>query len=559
MPEPATIYVTDRAPMAANARKNVDLVTRMTLCSPACPMARRAQRAEWARWDAGFWHPAALRVGTALRWHTTCVRTDTRQCPGGHDLDSERAAMSDADTPSSTEPERKKILVVEDDPDIRKILQLFLTEKGLHVKVAEQPAAALEILEQGPVDLILSDVRMPGMSGLELLRHLKERDPEIQLVLMTAYSSVQDAVEAIQLGAADYVEKPIDFRRLERVIAGVLEKRSLEHRTRILQERLRGCVVFEGMIARSQRMLDTCALIERLARYPTTALVTGESGTGKELVARALHRLSPLADRSFVVCNCTTLAPTLLESELFGHVRGSFTGADRDHKGLFETAHGGTIFLDEIGELPLGVQAKLLRVLENREIKRVGSPSPSQIDIRVIAATNRNLADMVAQGTFRDDLYYRLNVGAIHLPPLRSRSEDIEPLCAHFIDTFNQKLGKRVAGVDSAVLDLFLGAPWPGNVRELGNVIERAMIEAKGPVILVEHLPPHLLTLPVSHTSSALEPPMPVAPDLTLEAAERDQIRRALEAAGGRRIAAARLLGLSRRTLYRKLDKYRID
>jgi len=354
------------------------------------------------------------------------------------------------------------------------------------------------------------------------------------------------------------VEKPIDFRRLERVIAAVLEKRSLEDRTRILQQRLKGCVVFEGMIARSQQMLDVCALIERLARYPTTALVTGESGTGKELVARALHRLSPLKDKSFVVCNCTTLAPTLLESELFGHVRGSFTGADRDHKGLFETAHGGTIFLDEIGELPLGVQVKLLRVLENREIKRVGSPHPIQIDIRVIAATNRNLADIVAQGAFRDDLYYRLNVGAIHLPPLRQRTEDIEPLCAHFIDVFNQKLGKRVAGLDSAVLDVFLRAPWPGNIRELANVIERAMIDTKGPVIMLEALPPHLLAPPTGQVSTSIVPAAPPAPDLSLEAAERDQIRRALDAAGGRRIAAARLLGLSRRTLYRKLDKYRI-
>jgi DNA-binding NtrC family response regulator len=466
--------------------------------------------------------------------------------------------MSEAGTSNPTDRERKKILVVEDDPDIRKILQLFLAEKGFHVKVAEQPAMALEILEQGPVDLILSDVRMPGMSGLELLRHLKQRDPELQLVLMTAYSSVQDAVEAIQLGAADYVEKPIDFRRLERVIAAVLEKRSLEQRTRILEQRLKGCVVFEGMIARSQQMLDMCALIERLARYPTTALVTGESGTGKELVARALHRLSPLKDKPFVVCNCTTLAPNLLESELFGHVRGSFTGADRDHKGLFETAHGGTIFLDEIGELPLGVQVKLLRVLENREIKRVGSPHPIQIDIRVIAATNRNLADMVAQGTFRDDLYYRLNVGAIHLPPLRQRSEDIEPLCAHFIDAFNQKLGKRVTGLDNAVLDVFLRAPWHGNIRELSNVIERAMIDTKGPVIMLDALPPHLLAAPSGQASPTMAPLAPPAPDLSLEAAERDQIRRALDAAGGRRIAAARLLGLSRRTLYRKLDKYGI-
>jgi DNA-binding NtrC family response regulator len=459
------------------------------------------------------------------------------------------------------ERERKKVLVVEDDPDIRKILQLFLTEKNFLVKTADQPAAALQVLEQEPVDLILSDVRMPGMSGLELLRHLKERDPEIQLVLMTAYSCVKDAVEAIQLGAADYVEKPIDFRRLDRVIAAVFEKRTLEHQNRIMQQRLQGCAVFEGMLARGQAMLEVFAFIERLARYPTTALVTGESGTGKELVARALHRLSPLRDKPFVVCNSATLAPTLLESELFGHLRGSFTGADRDRKGLFEAAHGGTIFLDEIGELPLGVQVKLLRVLENREIKRVGSPDAVKIDIRVIAATNRDLAEMVACGTFRDDLYYRLNVGALHLPPLRDRTEDIEPLCGHFIEAFNKKFGKQVTGLDSPALEVLLRAPWPGNVRELANVLERAMIVAKGSLLRVGDLPAQLVApapaaglAPAPASNEA--PPAPAAPDLSLEAAERDQIRRALEVASGRRVAAARLLGLSRRTLYRKLDKY---
>jgi transcriptional regulator with PAS, ATPase and Fis domain len=310
------------------------------------------------------------------------------------------------------------------------------------------------------------------------------------------------------------------------------------------------------MVARSQRMLELFVFLERLARYPTTALITGESGTGKELVARALHRLSPLNAQPFVVCNCTTLAPALLESELFGHVRGSFTGADKDHKGLFEAAHGGSIFLDEIGELPLSVQVKLLRVLENREIKRVGSSDAIQVDIRVIAATNRNLAEMVPTGTFRDDLYYRLDVGAIELPPLRDRTEDIEPLCAHFIDLFNQKLGKNVTGLHPQVLDLLLQAPWPGNVRELANVIERAMVVTKVPQILPEHLPPHLLSpLPAAVQR---ETPVPQVDhsDLTLEAAEREQIRRALDAASGRRIDAARLLGLSRRTLYRKLEKY---
>src|SRR5947208_7877339 len=454
----------------------------------------------------------------------------------------------------SEAPDRPKILVVEDDPDIRKILEIFLTEKRFQVKVTDGADTALTTLDQEPVDVILSDVRMPGMSGLELLRHLKDRDPDIQLVLMSAYSSVKDAVEAIQLGAADYVEKPIDFRRLERVLQTVLEKRHLEHRTRILEQRLQGCVTFEGIVARSQRMLEVFAFVERLARYPTTALVTGESGTGKDLVARAPHRLSPLRNRPFVVCNCTTLAPTLLESELFGHLRGSFTGADRDRKGLFEAAHGGTIFLDEIGELPLGVQVKLLRVLENREIKRIGSPDPIRIDIRVIAATNRDLTEMVRQVTFRDDLFYRLNVGAIHLPPLRTRTDDIEPLVQHFIGIFNQRLSRTVTGTAPEVLDIFARYPWPGNVRELANVIERAMVVCKSSVIVPESLPPHLFEVRPARLDDE-----PELPDLTLRAAEREQILRALQASGGKRVEAARRLGLSRRTLYRKLARYGIS
>jgi len=464
--------------------------------------------------------------------------------------------MSHNDDPSVPVPPRHdpaKILVVEDDADVRQILDRFLASRGHQVKVAASAGEALALLAEEPIDLILSDVRMPGMSGLELLREVKGRDPDVQLVLMSGYSSVRDAVEAIQLGAEDYVEKPIDFRRLDRVVAAVLEKRALQHRTRILEQRLQGIVHFEGMVARTQRMLELFAFLERLARYPTTALITGESGTGKELVARALHKLSPLRDRPFIACNCTTLAPTLLESELFGYVRGAFTGADRDRKGLFEAAHGGTIFLDEIGELPLGVQVKLLRVLENREIKRVGSPEPLRVEIRVIAATNRNLADMVGQATFRDDLYYRLNVGAIHLPPLRERGDDIEPLMRHFIAICNQKLSRTVAGVSPQVLALFLRYPWPGNVRELANVIERAMVVSKGSVILPEHLPPQVF----ESRHSANEPSARI-PELSLEAAEREQILRALAAAGGKRIEAARLLGLSRRTLYRKLDRYGI-
>jgi len=458
-------------------------------------------------------------------------------------------------SPGALEPQaRPKVLVVEDDADIRHILHIFLSEKGFEVKVADSAPAALDQLGEEPIDLILSDVRMPGMSGIELLRTLKERDPEIQLVLMSAYSNVKDAVEAIQLGAADYVEKPIDLRRLERVLQSLFEKRRLQYRTRILEQRLQGCVSFEGLVACSTQMLAVFAFVERLARYPTPALITGESGTGKELVARALHNLSPLRDRPFVICNCTTLAPTLLESELFGHTRGAFTGAERDRKGLFEAAHGGTIFLDEIGELPLAVQVKLLRVLENREIKRIGSPDPIHINIRVIAATNRILGEMVRSGTFRDDLYYRLNVGAISLPPLRQRTEDIEPLTQHFLRLFNQKLGRNVGSAAPSVLDIFARYPWPGNVRELGNVVERALVVCKGNQILAENLPPH-----VFETRPALPGDQLEMPDLTLQAAEREQILRALQASGGRRVEAARRLGLSRRTLYRKLSRYGIS
>jgi DNA-binding NtrC family response regulator len=460
--------------------------------------------------------------------------------------------MSDDSPTHLPEPPTAKILLVEDDPDIRAILSRFLGRRGYAVRAAENGAEALELLGREPVDLILSDVRMPRMDGLELLQAVRQQDPEIQLVLMTAYSTVRDAVEAIQAGAADYVEKPIDFRRLERVVTNVLEKRALEHRTRILERRLQGVVAFEGMIARSQKMIEVFAFVERLARYPTTALVTGESGTGKELVAHALHNLSPLRDKSFVTCNCTTLTPTLLESELFGYVRGAFTGADRDRVGLFEAANGGTIFLDELGELPLGVQVKLLRVLENHEIKRVGSPAAIQIDIRVIAATNRDLEEMVAAGTFRSDLFYRLNVGTIALPSLRERPEDIEPLVRHFIALCNTKLGRSVAGVSPRVLDLLQRYPWPGNVRELANVIERALVVARGTVVLPEHLPPLLL-----ETRSDVAG-RNGAPELSLEAAAREQILRALQASGGKRIEAARLLGLSRRTLYRKLDRYGI-
>ena len=460
--------------------------------------------------------------------------------------------MTAATQPSERVP--ASVLVVEDDPNVRAVLTRFLQARGHEVQSAEHGLEALDVLAATPVDLVLSDVQMPHMSGLELLRVVRERDPDIQLVLITGHSCVRDAVNAIKLGAADYVEKPIDPNRLARIVESVLEKRDLKRRTRILEQRLQGTVSFRGLIARSQVMLETFAFVERLARYPTTVLVTGESGTGKELVARALHDLSPVRDRPFVTCNCTTLAPSLLESELFGYVRGAFTGADRDRKGLFEAAEGGTIFLDEIGELPLGTQVKLLRVLENREIKRVGSPTPVTIDIRVVTATNRSLATMVAERTFRADLYYRLNVGAVRLPALRERPEDIEALVRHFIDLHNRRLGCSVTSISPRTLQLLQHYAWPGNVRELANIIERAMVVTHGSVLLPEHLPTEVF----EHGHGTPTASGPGRADLSLEAAEREQILRALQAAGGKRVEAARLLGLSRRTLYRTLERYGI-
>jgi DNA-binding NtrC family response regulator len=468
------------------------------------------------------------------------------------------ASVGDGDSQAHEAPlvasgDAPRVLVVEDDPVLLTVLTRYLAQRGCCVLSASSAAEALEIFAHTPIDVTVSDVRMPGMSGYDLLQEVRRRDPEADLILITAHSSVKDAVAAIQAGAADYLEKPVDCRRLHHTIQMIVERRRLRQRVRILELGGRDSTVFEGMVARSRRMLEVFSFIERIAEYPTTTLITGESGTGKELVARAVHNRSPLRDRPFVVCNCSVLAPGLIESELFGHVRGAFTGADRDQKGLFETANGGTIFLDEIGELPLGAQVKLLRVLENREIRRVGSPASMPVEIRIVAATNRDLARMVRGGEFREDLFYRLNVGVIELPPLRERLEDLELLSEHFLSQFARRFALEKATVSLAALATMRAYRWPGNVRELCNVLERASIMAHGGEIQPEHLPADLRR-EIDVTNEVELSPL----DLSLEAAERDQIRRALDSAGGRRVAAARLLGLSRRTLYRKLEKYGI-
>ena len=441
-----------------------------------------------------------------------------------------------------------RVLVVDDGASERTALTRLLAARGYRVHAAASAAEALEIFALHPIDVTIGNAALPGMDGKGLLVELRRREADADLILVTGRSSVQEAVAAIQAGAADVLEKPVDPERLVQLVRVLVERRRLRERVRILELGGRDSAVFEGMVARSRVMREVFAFIERIAAYPTTVLVTGESGTGKELAARAIHARSPLRDRPLVVCNCSVLSPGLIEAELFGHVRGAFTGADRDRRGLFETADGGTIFLDEIGEMPLDAQVKLLRVLENREIRRVGSPLSTRVEIRVIAATNGDLQRMVRAGRFREDLFYRLNVGAIELPALRDRIEDVELLAERFLVDLARRFGLPRSTLSPAALGALHAYGWPGNVRELGNVLERAAILARSGTIGVEHLPPDVLR--------ACGEPDAGGPDLSLDAAERSQIRRALDSVAGKRTEAARLLGLSRRTLYRKLDKH---
>jgi len=407
---------------------------------------------------------------------------------------------------------------------------------------------------------VMVDLRMPDLGGLDVLRAIREIDPRCQAVLMTGYASVETAVEAIKLGATDYVSKPLDFARLEQLLAGVRD--DLERRRNLLS--IEGDVArrleFCGMIGRGPAMQELFGMIRRLAPHVRTALVTGETGTGKELVARALHNLGPRRDRRFVTVNCSAVVETLFESELFGHIRGAFTGATENKQGLFELADNGTLFLDEIGELPAGVQAKLLRVLELGEVHRVGSLEPRKVNVHVVAATNRDLRAEVAAGRFRSDLFYRLNIVEVQLPPLRDRREDIPYLTAAFVRETSERLQKPLAGLTPGAERVLGMAVWEGNVRELRNVIERACIMADGDFITERELAvsmPMASYLPGAAASPAAAAAALVesATDDLLVTVEREHIQRALVRSNGNKKAAARMLGLSRRALYRRLER----
>jgi DNA-binding NtrC family response regulator len=451
------------------------------------------------------------------------------------------------------------LLVIDDEQGILDVVGRFAKRAGFEVVACSGGRDAIAEMRARRVDLVMVDLRMPDVGGLDVLRALRETDPNCQAVLMTGYASVDTAVESIKLGARDYLSKPLDFARLDQLLTDVREESERRRSVLSLESDLARRLEFCGMIGRGPLMQELFGMIRRLAPHVRTALITGETGTGKELVARALHQTGPRRDRRFVTVNCSAVVETLSESELFGHVRGAFTGATDNKPGLFELADGGTLFLDEIGELPTSVQAKLLRVLELGEVHRVGSLDPRRVNVHVIAATNRDLRAEVAAGGFRSDLYYRLNIVEVRLPPLRDRREDIPYLTASFVRQMSDRLQKPLLGLTPGAERLLTSAAWQGNVRELRNVIERACILVDGDFItereVVVSLPaPVVSATPASAPHAAAAAAASPEADL-LVTVERDHIQRALIRAGGNKKAAAKMLGLSRRALYRRLER----
>jgi DNA-binding NtrC family response regulator len=454
--------------------------------------------------------------------------------------------------------QRPVLVVVDDEQTILDIVGRFAARAGFEVVTCSSGEEAIACLAARRADLVMVDLRMPDVGGLDVLRTIRDTSPNTQAILMTGYASVETAVEAIKLGALDYLTKPFDFTRLEQLLAAVREEADRRRTVFSIEQDVARQLEFCGMVGRGPAMQDLFGMIRRLAPHVRTALISGETGTGKELVARALHTLGPRRARRFVTVNCSAVVETLFESELFGHVRGAFTGAT-DHKmGFFELADGGTLFLDEVGELPPSVQAKLLRVLELGETHRVGSLEPRQVNVQVIAATNRDLRQEVAAGRFRSDLYYRLNVVEVVLPPLRDRREDVPYLTAAFVRATSERLQKPLIGLTAGAERVLASAPWQGNVRELRNVIERACMLAEGEFIGERDLGSLVFAQPVPVPAGAGTPvsagATPGDPEL-LTTVEREHIQRALARAGGNKKAAARMLGLSRRALYRRIER----
>jgi DNA-binding NtrC family response regulator len=439
-----------------------------------------------------------------------------------------------------------KLLVIDDEHQNLGLIQAALEQHGLEILTADDAETGLALFQEHRPEIVLLDLIMPKMSGMEVLQKILAIDPATEVILMTAYYKAESAVEAIHRGAADYLTKPLDVIALGKRVSKLVEENRQRRLIGQLDKTLVETFQFEGIVGRSPLIIDMFSSLRRIAPHYRTALITGDTGTGKELAAQALHRLSPAADRIFAVCNSSALVDTLFESELFGHVRGAFTGANQDKVGLFEYANQGTVFLDEIGDMPLQGQAKLLRVLQNQEVQRVGSPVVRKVDVRVIAATNRDLRTMVRQNKFREDLYYRLSMTEIHLPRLAERKEDLPLLQRYFVEKFSTQYGKSVAGITRRAQALLARYNWPGNVRELENVIGNACMMMEGTVIDVKNLPSRFSEAPDLSNDDEL---------LTIDEMQGRHVLRVLDRVGGDKSRAAEVLGIARSTLYNILAK----
>jgi two-component system NtrC family response regulator/two-component system response regulator HydG len=446
---------------------------------------------------------------------------------------------------------KQRILVVDDEQNARDALKTIFTEEGYDVAEAADGEAGLAALSTFKPDAVLCDIRMPKMDGLQLLENSKAEGHSAVFVMVTAFGSIETAVQAMKMGAEDYVTKPVDVSAVLARLEKVLEKRALRQENELLRERLREKYKFSNIVGESAELQGVFDVVARAAPTRATILVLGESGTGKELIAQAIHEASPRRDKPFVKVNCAALTETLLESELFGHEKGSFTGAIGRREGRFELANGGTLFLDELGDISPALQVKLLRVLQQQEFERVGGTQTVKVDVRVVAATNRDLEAEVKAGRFREDLYYRLNVVSVVLPPLRKRKTDVPALVQHFLERYGQMHGKQMKGLAPGTLNVLLAYDWPGNVRELGNVVERAVVLARGSELTSDDLPAALRgPRPTDRTSDSL------IPGASLYEIEREAILRTLDLVGGSTSRAADLLGISVRKIQYRLKEY---
>ena len=447
------------------------------------------------------------------------------------------------------------ILIVDDEDAQRSILKGYLEKKGYKIFSASSGTEGIDVVQNNLIDIVLSDYKMPDKTGLEVLEEVKQINPEISFVILTAYGTIENAVKAMRLGAFDYISKPVDLDELDLMIERVIENKNLRSEIQILKNQLKEKFKIDSFISHSPKMEDVLSIAARAADSKATVLISGESGTGKEVLAKSIHYVSSRKEKPFIAVNIPALPETLLESELFGHEKGAFTGAEKAKKGRFELADAGTIFLDEIGDIPINLQVKLLRVLQEHQIERLGSTENINIDVRIIAATHQNLEEKIKDGSFREDLYYRLNIVSLHIPPLCERREDILPLIDHFTEKYSKENNKPKLTLSKEAVDLLIKYNFPGNVRELENVIERAVVLCRSEAITVNDLPNVV-------KGFKEEKGIPVNDDATLieqvEALEKKLIYDALSKANGNQSMAGRMLGLTERNLRYKMQKYEI-